>query len=228
MVKARQIRDPSFHLSLYCAALDDDPWSLKTWRKANPALGDFRSLEDVKRLAAQAQKMPGQQNSFKNLILNMRVAAHTPFIEPAAWKACGSAADIQPGGKVYAALDLGSTRDMSALELIAESLDGVFHVEPHFWIPGDVEQREGEDRAPYREWVYEGYLESIGEATDPKVIALRIAELNGQYRIQALAYDRWRIGELKRELDAIGCNVTLVSHGRGLGTCRRRSISWSG
>jgi hypothetical protein len=172
-------------------------------------------LEDVKRLAAQAQRMPGQQNSFKNLILNMRVAAHTPFIQPAVWKACGGPAHITPGSRIYAALDLGSTRDMSALVLIAEDLEGVFHVEPWFWLPGNVWERESEDQAPYREWVHEGYLESIGEATDPKVIALRIAELNGQYGIQTLAYDRWRIGDLKRELDAIGCIVKLVPHGQG-------------
>jgi phage terminase large subunit-like protein len=175
-VKARQIRDPSFHLSLYCAAPDDDPWEQRTWKRANPALGagGFRSLEDVKRLAAQAQRIPGQQNSFKNLILNMRVAAHVPFIEAAVWKACGAPAHISPGSRIYAALDLGSTRDMSALVLIAEDLEGVFHVEPWFWLPGNVWERESEDQAPYREWVHEGYLESIGGATDPKVIALRM------------------------------------------------------
>jgi phage terminase large subunit-like protein len=81
-VKARQMRDPSFHLSLYCAALDDDPWDPKTWKKANPALGagGFRSLEDVKRLEAQAQRMPGQQNSFKNLEGLRRAGRHFAWL----------------------------------------------------------------------------------------------------------------------------------------------------
>jgi hypothetical protein len=69
-VGAKEIKDPSFHLSLHCADPDDDPWALKTWRKANPALDDFRSLEDARRLAAQARRMPGQKNSFLNLIRN--------------------------------------------------------------------------------------------------------------------------------------------------------------
>jgi phage terminase large subunit-like protein len=30
-----------------------------------------------------------------------------------------------------------------------------------------------------------------------------------------LAYDRWRINDLKRELDEIGCNIKLVPHGQG-------------
>ena len=123
-VQSKQVKDPSFHLSLHCAAPNDDPWSLETWHKANPALGDFRSLEDVKRLAAQAQRMPGQRNSFRNLILNLRVSAHVPFVEPSAWKACGGRPNLQHGAK--AALDLGGTSDMSALVIIAQDVDGVF------------------------------------------------------------------------------------------------------
>jgi phage terminase large subunit-like protein len=87
---------------------------------------------------------------------------------------------------------------MSALVLVAQDVDGIFHVEPYFWLPGDVREREREDRAPYVEWVHKGFLTPIGEATDPKVIALKIAELNGKYRIATLAYDRWRINDLRR------------------------------
>ena len=80
---------PSFHLSFYTAPLDADPWSVKTWRKANPALGDFRSLEDVKRLAVRAQRIPAAEASFRNLILNQRVDQTQQFLSAVAWKACG-------------------------------------------------------------------------------------------------------------------------------------------
>ena len=55
-----EITDPCFHLTLYTAPPEADPWKLATWKLANPALGDFRSLEDVKRLALQAQRMPAR------------------------------------------------------------------------------------------------------------------------------------------------------------------------
>ena len=55
----------------------------------------------------------------------------------------------------------------------------------------------------------------IGPTTDPKAIAHKIGELNGQNRIMSLAFDRWRINDLKRELDAIGCQVPLEPHGQG-------------
>jgi phage terminase large subunit-like protein len=47
------------------------------------------------------------------------------------------------------------------------------------------------------------------------VVARKIAEVNGINPIQGLAFDRWRMHELKRELDQIGCRVPLVEHGQG-------------
>jgi phage terminase large subunit-like protein len=71
-IERGEITDPGFHLTLYTAPPEADPWKLATWKKANPALGDFRSLEDVKRLALQAQRMPSAEMSFRGLILNER------------------------------------------------------------------------------------------------------------------------------------------------------------
>jgi phage terminase large subunit-like protein len=214
-VKNGEVDDPHFYLSLYTAPPDLDPWSRAAWDAANPALGDFRSLEDVERLASQAKRMPTQENSFRNLILNQRVASETRFIERTEWKACGDPAEIPDGAKVFAALDLGSTRDLSALVLVWEDSNRVFHVKPFFWLPGDVLARVNDDRVPYDVWVRDNHITPIGDSTDPRIIAETIAALEGRYKLQTLAFDRWRINDLKRELDAIGSRVTLVPHGQG-------------
>lgn len=214
-IQAGELVDPSFHLTLYTAPEDADPWDETTWRLANPALGDFLSLSNVERLAKQAQRMPAQESSFRNLILNQRVSSQSKFIERSEWNSCNEEARIPMGAKVYGALDLGSTRDMSALVLIHEDADDVFHVMPEFWLPGDIQERCDQDRAPYDVWVRDGLLISAGKSTDPRLIALRIAEISRDYRLMTLAFDRWRINDLKRELDAIGCDVTLVPHGQG-------------
>jgi phage terminase large subunit-like protein len=214
-VKKGALKDPSFHLTLFSADDGDDPWARKTWKKANPALNDFRSLEDVKRQASQAQRMPALENSFRNLILNQRVAAETPFIQPSAWQMCAGPSEIPDGAKIQAALDLGSTQDLSALILIYQDPHGIFHVKPHFWLPGDARAREGTDRVPYSAWIKQGLIYPAGEATDPRAVALKIAELGGKYKITSLAFDRWRMHEVKRELEAIGCAIPLVEHGQG-------------
>jgi phage terminase large subunit-like protein len=215
-VKAGEIRDPTFCLSLHTSSLDDDPWDPETWKKANPALGDFRSLEDVERQAQQAQRLPTLENAFRNLILNQRVAAEVRFMERTAWKACGKKPEIPDGARVYAALDLGATRDMSALVLVYKDPYQIFHVVPYFWLPGDVKARTDNDRVPYDTWAKQGHLMATGEpGTDPSMIARKIAALNGRYRILGLAFDRWRIADLKRELNAIACPVQLTEHGQG-------------
>jgi phage terminase large subunit-like protein len=218
-VNRDEISDPTFHLTLYTAPLDADPWKRSTWKLANPALGDLRSLEDAKRLALQAQRMPAAEASFRNLILNHLVDATAQFISMPTWKACGEQpcnTDLE-GRPCYAGLDLGATRDMTALVLVFAGEGGAFDVLPFCWLPGEtLQEREDEDGMPYRVWAHEGNLLTFsGRTTDPRVVAMKIAELHGRYKIQALAFDRWRIEDIRRELSAIGCNVELVPFGQG-------------
>jgi len=218
-VQRGEVDDPSFHLTLFTAPEDADPWSPATWRLANPALGDFRSMEDVRRMALQAQRMPSREASFRNLILNQRVDAEAQFLTLAAWKACGAEVDIDrlKGRECWAALDWGATRDLTALVLVFEDDDGGFDLVPKFWLPGDA-LREKEDayRVPLALWRDQGHLFTPpGKTNDPGFVAREIARLHGEFDIRAFAFDRWRIEDLKRELSAIGCDVDLVPFGQG-------------
>jgi phage terminase large subunit-like protein len=219
-IERGEIVDPTFHLRLYSAPPDSDPWSPKSWKLANPALNDFRSLSDVRRLALQAQRMPAAEASFRNLILNQRVDATSQFITMATWKVCGGLSENPntfKGRSCFAGLDLGATKDMTALVLVFAGNGGAFDVLPFCWLPGEtLQEREDEDGMPYQLWARQGHLLTFpGRSTDPKAVALKIAELHGLYKIQALAFDRWRIEDIRRELSAIGCNVELVPWGQG-------------
>src|SRR5690606_8594153 len=93
-VQEGEIDDPSFHLTLYAAPPDADPWDIEAWKAANPAIGDFRSLPDIERQAAQARLVPSKEAAFRNLILNQRVSAVARFIHKAEWDANGGAVDL--------------------------------------------------------------------------------------------------------------------------------------
>jgi len=213
------IDDPSFFLSLYTAPDDADPWELETWKLANPALDDFRSLPDVERQALQAQRVPSKESSFRNLILNQRVSAHTRFINKAEWDACNGVVDIEnmKGRECYGALDLGATRDLTALVLVFPNEDKTVDVFPIFFMPEyNLSDRSEEDRVPYDLWAKAGHILAIPGATiDPSYVAATIADMAATFDLKALAYDRWRIEDLKRELDAIGCPLELLPHGQG-------------
>ncbi len=147
-----EVTDPSFHLTLYTAPEDSDPWIPKTWKLANPALGVFCSLEDVKRQALQAQRMPSSEASFRNFILNQRISATEQFITDAVWRLGRApvAAESLKGRPCWAGLDLGATRDLTALVLVFADGDGGFDIVPHIWLPGDPYERRTRTACPMR------------------------------------------------------------------------------
>jgi phage terminase large subunit-like protein len=160
-VERGEITDPGFHLTLYSAPPEADPWKLATWKMANPALGDFRSLEDVKRLSLQAQRMPAAEMSFRNLILNQRCDTTAQFINAAAWKNCDDEVDVAnlKMRPCYAGLDLGATKDMTALVLAFGDTNVGFDVLPFCWLPGEtLQERIDEDHMPYGVWAHQGHL----------------------------------------------------------------------
>lgn len=207
--------DPRVVVSLYTAPVDDNPFLVGTIRKANPAYGDFLNAEEVKKSARDASRMPARESSYRNLILNQRVAANDPFVTKSVWDACGG--NPAPlAGKVYGGLDLSSRTDLTALVLVNKVGEN-WQVHPYFWAPEvGLTDRAHHDRVPYDMWAKQGFLRTTpGSTVDYEWVARDIAEILDGHRISALAYDRWRIDLMKRELDAIGINWPLIPHGQG-------------
>jgi phage terminase large subunit-like protein len=212
-VNSGEVIDASFHLTFYGADMDDDPWDEATWLKANPALGDFRSLDDVERQAAQARRMPAAEQGFRNLILNQRVDAHVRFLAKAEWDANGGAVDYAAleGRTCWGGLDLSQSRDLTAFVLVFLGPDGVIDVLPQFFLPENgIRDKSELDRVPYDIWAKQGFLRLIpGSVVDPSYVAEAIADACDTYDVQRIAYDKWRIQDLKRELARIGSDIPL-------------------
>ncbi len=210
--------DPSICVHLY-AVPDDEPdiFNPKIWKLANPALGDFRSVSDFEALARKAKREPAEEPKFRNLYLNQRYSASSPLITRADWMARKGDPVFESGEGVYAALDLASTTDLSALVLVsAENGDRVM---TRFWKPEaylDEHSRRdfGAAHGRYREWHDAGWLQvTPGRSIDPAFIAREVAELSGRYRIIGLAYDRWRVADFLRALDGEGVIASAEEKG---------------
>jgi phage terminase large subunit-like protein len=203
-VMSGEIDDPSFFASIHTTPLDADIWDEANWYASNPALGDFRGLDELRRFAAQAKRMPARETTFRLLYLNQPVQANVGLISRVEWMACQSEEAIKPKEEIYLAIDLSGVNDLSAL-VGCSSKDGE-RLKAWFWKPGDlVAEHEDRDRAPYRQWVKDGWIEAPkGKSIDFAFIAKRIAEICAEYKVLGLAYDRWRIKDLMRELQAIG------------------------
>ena len=209
--------DPTFHAVIYEAPEESDVWDEEVWSACNPALGDFRSIDEMRTAAKQAQRIPARESAFRSLYLNQRVDADQRFISAADWMACSEVFDPEDlvGRPCWCGLDLSSTTDLSAFILYFPEDQG--RVLPFFWLPrGTIEKREHSDKVPYRLWSDQGYCElNNGRAIDKYAIAYRLAELQSKFDIQMIAYDRWRMADLRKLLEDEGIDLPLCDWGQG-------------
>ena len=163
--KVREIPslDPTFLPVIYEAPADADWKDERVWRKANPALGDFRSLEELRVACARAQEIPAQENAFRRLYLNQWTEQDARWINLDAWDACKVALDpaALAGRRCYIGLDLSTTTDLTAAVAVFPDDDGGgFTVLPQFFVPAErILARVTRDRVPYDEWARRGVLD---------------------------------------------------------------------
>lgn len=91
-VKENPKLDPTFLPIIYEAPADADWTDERVWRKANPALGDFRSLEEMRIACERAKEIPAQENTFRRLYLNQWTEQAERWIPMTAWDACRAVA----------------------------------------------------------------------------------------------------------------------------------------
>ena len=213
--------DPRIVCSLYAAPLEDDPFLVKTLKKANPAYGDFLNADEVKRSAQEAKRMPAREPSYRNLILNQRVDAKSVFVSHTVWQENGGEPVKDFGqARVYGGLDLSATTDLTALTLTAE-IDDAWHVHSTFWLPEDgLMDRAKADRVPYDTWAKQGYLQTTpGNTIEYAWVAYELRRVFDRYNIGKIGFDRWNWKFLKPWLIDAGFKdwelEKFVSFGQG-------------
>jgi phage terminase large subunit-like protein len=209
--------DPAFFGCVYAAPDDADPWDEATWFACNPALDDFRSLEEMQIFAEQAKKIPAKESVFKNLYLNMRVDAEAKWLSSADFAACVVELPDLTGRPCYGGLDLSSTQDLSALSLcFAPVEDGEpFYTLHYSWCPENaIRERSKRDRVPYVEWHRQGYIEATpGIVVDYSYILKRIEAISKQYQLKAILFDRWGSQKIVKDMEDLG--LTVIEFGQG-------------
>jgi len=215
--------DPSTIVKLYAAPPELDPFSEEAIRAANPALDSFMNKREVLAMAADAARMPSRENEYRNLVLNQRVDSSTPFVDQAAWTACGDEPRDITGLSVFGGLDLSESGDLTALVLgHCDPNNGVWHVRPIFWLPADrLAEKATRDHAPYDLWASQGYLETTpGAAIGYEFVAARLKEIFEDYQVTKIAFDLWNWTHLRPWLSKAGfseqtLDTVFVPFGQG-------------
>lgn len=223
----------------YVCALDDgdqpfdDP---SCWKKANPLLGVTITEEYIAGRVKLAQDIPSKQNDVLRLNFCVWTDADEAWMSREVVEPLIQEFDPQEhaGKSIFVGLDLSQIRDITAKANVVET--GQVEVEikdkegnitkvmrPTFdawidaWTPGDtLDTREKRDKIPYRLWSQQGFIHApSGQSIDYRHVAQTLAEDNGTYKVEMVAYDRYAFRRFEEECIEIGLSMNFVEHPQG-------------
>ena len=195
------VPDPTFLPLLFEAPKEADWLDEDVWARANPALGDFRSLEEMRTAAARAKAIPAQENTFRRLYLNQWTEQAERWMPMVEWDAC-----LKPGGSLanrrcFIGMDLASTKDLTALVAVFPDDTG-YDVRAVFFMPHEnMAERERRDRVPCGQWTREGFIIATpGNIVDYEAVRRQIKDWAAIYDVKGIAYDPWNATDLVTRL----------------------------
>ena len=192
-------KDPHTVLELHSAPESADLLNKKAWKKANPALGTFRSAIEMANMADKAFRMPSFESSFRNLYLNQRIDRNSPFVSKSVWQSNGGAVSQSWGDQpIYAGLDLSSTADLTAFVPICKIGDA-WETKPTFWLPGkELAAKARSDRVPYDLWASQGFLQTTdSKSVEYEFVADWLYSYCKNNDVRQIAFDRWGMKYLR-------------------------------
>ncbi|MDZ4305592.1 MAG: Terminase large subunit [Pseudomonas shahriarae] len=194
----------------------DDPFlSEDCWAKVNPSL-DFKlegqadgipGRKYLREQVAEARGMPSKEAVVRRLNFCEWTQATTAWIS---WDVWSQAQERVPMSMLrnrtcVAGLDLASTTDLTAFVILFYPTyeDPHWRLLPYFWIPDfELDEREKRDKVPYKAWIKSRDLETTpGRAISKLFVLRRLVTICEYFGVRKIAYDRWRIEDLKQLMD---------------------------
>jgi phage terminase large subunit-like protein len=219
--------DPSFLPILYEAPEDADWTKQRVWQKANPALGDFRSLEEMQIMATRAKEIPAQENVFRRLYLNQWTEQASRWIQMPAWDGCQRPIDraALKGRRCLVGLDLSSTTDLTAAVAVFPDAGG-FDVLPAFFVPAErLADRSRRDHVPYVDWARQGMITATkGSVVDYEAIRATLNAWAKEFVVQHVAFDPWNATDLVTRLQGDGFQCVSMRQGFATLTAPTKSL----
>lgn len=133
-------RQPHIFSFVRKVPIDANPFDESEWYKGNPALGTFKSIEDIRKQAEEAKEEPETENAFRQLQLNQRVQQVTRWMPMVRWMQNVAPVDEESlkGRECFSGLDMASVTDLAALCHVFPNEDDTFETIFRFWVPQSV------------------------------------------------------------------------------------------
>ena len=209
--------DGAAYAQAHAAPVDDPPFRLATWRKANPSLNHLPSLRaEIAEEATAARKDAALLAAFRALRLNQGTSdvEVAVLLDPGLW--LGIEQVVDRAGPAVWGIDLGTSEAQSAISVFWPQTGALACIAAFPNQPSLAERglRDG-CGGLYVECARRGELILCGErATD--IRSLLNAALERFGRPELIVSDRWREAELRDALDAAGVPACALEC-RGMG-----------
>jgi phage terminase large subunit-like protein len=169
----------------------------KAWKKANPALGTVKKVDN---LAQKVNRAKANSKLVSNLLTK---DFNVPSTSSEAWltleqvinKATFDLAELKPNYGI-GGVDLSKTTDLTAAKMLFKlPEDEQIYVAQMYWLPEDLlELRSAEDNIPYNRWYEMGLLRTCqGKEIDPADVTEWFLELKEEFDLYPykIGYDSW-------------------------------------
>jgi phage terminase large subunit-like protein len=170
---------------------DADPWDEANWWHANPALGDFLSLESLRKQALEARANPIAEMAFRQYRLNQWQSTTVRWMNMFAWDKKANKSTVYEtnekllnsfaGCECWFGLDLAAKQDLCSICYLFPSddpADGVDVVWRHFICQAGLERLDRLNNGRFStEFVRNGWLEvTPGDVLDFEVLYAAIKQ----------------------------------------------------
>jgi phage terminase large subunit-like protein len=180
-----------------------DPWDEAQWTHANPALGEFLSIDALRQEAIEARNDPAKENVYRQMRLNQWVSQATRWVSLERYDACCGDIALTPqwmdgrfdGRTAWCGLDLSARHDLTAWCTLLPPTDDdpVAHALWRCWIPEDtLDELDNATAGQARQWARAGWL-TVTDGTVihyERVYADILADAE-RFTIAEISYDKW-------------------------------------
>lgn len=192
---------------------EGDDWQDESvWKKANPNLGSTPTVQYLREQVQDAINK-GSTTRVQVLTKNFNVWTDAPeiWIAEEQIKAVCRPIDISEfaGRHNCMGLDLGATRDMTALAVYAPAKDGLKALlKVFFFVPEEQVEARKKD-APYDQWVADGHLvPTPGNKFDSDFVRKKILDIQAEFGTAKVCFDPWNAYEIAASISEQGVTVT--------------------
>lgn len=197
----------------------------KCWQKSLPALGETFPIENIRETVNSARLRPSTKSSVKRLYFGIDTASADFWINEDKFSAVLGAVDSKAmkGRKCFVSLDLAQKNDLTAASAAWEVSDELIAVKTYYWTAREgLEDRADADRAPYLDWLEDGYLTATpGPTIDFTYVARWLLEFCSEHDVEALLVDAAFLSAFTDACDEVGLEYWIYDgpgkpDGRGL------------